>query len=148
MTGFVELAASCLDFSPSRRPSAIQAAMRLEELLRFKDKTEANMIPHKINLCVNSKLSETSGTIPTDRPNQGGDPRVSTRTPEPARSSYSGTEMELTELQQHHRTESRIPDPVLTSRQEDLDGIFSPTSRRELQSTPDQAGPSDDLTPS
>eukprot|EP00210_Caulerpa_lentillifera_P002723 g2603.t1 len=149
LTAFVELAASCLSLSPTRRPSAIYASMRLEELLRFKDKSEANMIPHKINLCIESKLSDTSSTIPIGPPRASHSISEGETTPQTL-----SAEMEMTDvkIKEPSSRTSTTPEPVLDTRQDDKEGIFSPTSRRKLNASkpapPDQAGPSDDLTPS
>eukprot|EP00210_Caulerpa_lentillifera_P004861 g4640.t1 len=102
ITGFVELAASCLSLSASHRPSALQVSMRLEELLRFKDKTGA--VTRKIDICVKSKLSETSGTIPTclpgnASPSEGDQSSLQTTTPRTGRSSCLDLEMELPPVQ-------------------------------------------------
>lgn len=77
ITAFVELAASCLNFNPPTRPSASEAAFRLEQLMSFREQPPPSEAKCKKTskgkmdeLRVSSKLSESSGMIPTGSPLQ------------------------------------------------------------------------------
>lgn len=132
------MAAACLNLSPSHRPSALQVSKRLEELLRFKDKTGGNfVIPHqKIHhhLCIDSKLSETSGTIPT--------------TCVPVNSSCPSEEGQSTPHAMTPRTgRSSNLDSEVTSNPGSKNSESKEIEKVEIPSE-EEAGPSEEQTPS
>ena len=128
ITAFVELAASCLHFSPSNRPSASEAACRLEELMSFREQScQHKKEKEKMDeLCIAPRLSATSGTIPTEFriscPSEGELTPHAVNTPIASTSSGRMTEIEL--LQRRYQDSSlELPSP------QEPQEIFSPTHR-------------------